>query len=129
MVLPAATMLFMAAIYCIFTVDSPSDAGNDGKFEIEAVSPTSPDADTPATTPPDTPGTFGTAASNYRTWILFLVYSTCFGVELTVFRFGAGYFTHAFGVLRIVVVADIKIRTRVAIGGYPSYLISCLSYR
>eukprot|EP01084_Bolivina_argentea_P089677 161769_1 len=43
-------------------------------------------------------GSLKEAAFDYRTWILALMYAASFGIELTVLRFGVGYFMNEFGV-------------------------------
>lgn len=40
---------------------------------------------------------FMSAVKDYRTWILFVVYWMCFGVEITVLSFMPNYFMYTFG--------------------------------
>eukprot|EP01083_Nonionella_stella_P019735 54777_1 len=81
MVIPALVLLLMAVIYYVFTDDTPPSRN--------------PHA-VPIKTKSDSRSVFRIGASDYRTWILFCVYASCFGIELTVLRFAIGYLTHQF---------------------------------
>ena len=84
MVIPAVAMLAMAVVYYRYTRDTP-----DGDFaELRARNAL------PAKT---TGGSFGDAAKDSRTWILFVVYALCFGLELTMNSVLIVYFGKMFG--------------------------------
>eukprot|EP01084_Bolivina_argentea_P073752 133825_1 len=89
MVVPAVTYLVMAFVYYTFTQDRPplpaSQRKNDPQLDVTANKKGN-----------DVDGSvFKIGAGDYRTWILFLVYAACFGIELTVLRFAVGYLTGA----------------------------------
>ncbi|MFL5729369.1 MAG: MFS transporter [Cytophagaceae bacterium] len=86
MVIPGAALLVMAFVYYFFTQDTP--AGNlsdlrkkDPEFKVRQR---------------DEKGSFMRAASDYRVWMLFLVYGACFGVEITIDNIAALYFMDNF---------------------------------
>lgn len=78
MVIPGVILLIMSFVYYRFTKDTP--AGNYANIKREAVQK----------------GSFLSAASDYRTWILFLAYGACFGIEITFDNVAALYFTENF---------------------------------
>ena len=80
MIIPGAMLLVMAFVYYKFTKDTP--AGNYSEIE----------RDTNATAK----GSFMSAASDYRTWILFLAYGACFGIEITFDNIAALYYSENF---------------------------------
>eukprot|EP01083_Nonionella_stella_P160273 523760_1 len=88
MVVPAVTYIVMAVVYYTFTQDRPpipaSSQKNDPQLDVTVHKKRNGSV-------------FKTGASDYRTWILFLVYAACFGIELTVLRFTAGYLMAQFG--------------------------------
>ncbi|MDR6564494.1 MULTISPECIES: MFS transporter [unclassified Arcicella] len=78
MIIPGVILLIMSFVYYKFTQDTPT--GNYANIEREAVQK----------------GSFASAASDYRTWILFLAYGACFGIEITFDNVAALYFTENF---------------------------------
>lgn len=75
MIIPGLLMFFTGAAYLLFTEDTP-----DGTPFV-----------------PRTGGqAFGEAASDYRVWLLFLIYGASFGVEITVDNIAALYFNDSF---------------------------------
>ncbi len=84
MFVPAIIMLFVAYLYWKYTKDCP--AGNY--------------ADLPEQRPQSKKGEkglFASAASDYRVWVLFLMYAGCFGMELFVNGQAATYYQGRFG--------------------------------
>eukprot|EP01083_Nonionella_stella_P181136 647860_1 len=77
MVVPAVAYIAMAFVYYTFTQDRPFVAKKTDNHVKGSV--------------------FKIGASDYRTWILFLAYAACFGIELTVLRFTVGYLMTHFG--------------------------------
>jgi MFS transporter, NNP family, nitrate/nitrite transporter len=80
MVIPGVILLIMAFVYYNFTKDTPN--GNYADIKRES-------ANLPK-------GSFLSAASDIRTWILFLAYGACFGIEITFDNVAALYFTETF---------------------------------
>lgn len=80
MVVPGAVLLLMAFIYYRYTQDTP--AGNYN--ETKRLAQNQPQ------------GSFWAAASDYRTWMLFLAYGACFGIEITFDNVAALYFSENF---------------------------------
>ena len=80
MILPGAMLLVMAFVYYKFTKDTP--AGNYSEIERN--------------TTKQAKGSFASAAADYRTWILFLAYGACFGIEITFDNVAALYFSESF---------------------------------
>lgn len=80
MIIPGAMLLVMAFVYYKFTKDTPE--GNYSEID--------------RTNTPQAKGSFLSAASDYRTWILFLAYGACFGIEITFDNIAALYFSENF---------------------------------
>ena len=85
MIIPGASLFLMGIAYFFFTQDTPF--GNYSKLREEGRAP-------PAS---HVKGTFRTAATDYRVWMLFLAYGVSFGVELTVNNIAALYYHDQFG--------------------------------
>lgn len=80
----------MGIIYYKFTQDTP-----EGNFkDLKAAGKIKTDAQAKKE------GGFLTAAKDYRSWILFLVYAGCFGIELTVYGIMDDYLQAQFGLSR-----------------------------
>jgi MFS transporter, NNP family, nitrate/nitrite transporter len=77
MVVPGMAMMIIGVLYYRWTKDTP-----DGRPFI----------------PRTGTQTLYEAASDYRVWILFLLYAACFGVEITIDNVAALYFTDSFHV-------------------------------
>jgi NNP family nitrate/nitrite transporter-like MFS transporter len=71
-------LLVMAFVYFRFTKDTP--AGNFSEITRQQ----------------QAKGSFWAAASDFRTWILFLAYGACFGIEITFDNVAALYFSEYF---------------------------------
>jgi NNP family nitrate/nitrite transporter-like MFS transporter len=80
MIIPGAMLLVMAFVYYNFTKDTPE--GNYSEIDRSKT--------------PQAKGSFLSAASDYRTWILFLAYGACFGIEITFDNVAALYFSENF---------------------------------
>jgi MFS transporter, NNP family, nitrate/nitrite transporter len=80
MIIPGAMLLVMAFVYYKFTKDTPN--GNYSEIKRD--------------TTPQAKGSLLAAASDYRTWILFLAYGACFGIEITFDNVAALYFSENF---------------------------------
>jgi MFS transporter, NNP family, nitrate/nitrite transporter len=80
MIVPGVMLLVMAFVYYKFTKDTP--AGNYSEID--------------RTNTPQAKGSFLSAAADYRTWILFLAYGACFGIEITFDNVAALYFSENF---------------------------------
>lgn len=78
MTIPGVILLVMAFVYFRFTKDTP--AGNFSEITRQQ----------------QTKGSFWAAASDFRTWILFLAYGACFGIEITFDNVAALYFSEYF---------------------------------
>lgn len=78
MMIPGVILLVMAFVYFRFTKDTP--AGNFSEITRQQ----------------QTKGSFWAAASDFRTWILFLAYGACFGIEITFDNVAALYFSEYF---------------------------------
>jgi MFS transporter, NNP family, nitrate/nitrite transporter len=72
MVIPGVGLLIMAFVYYRYTQDTPE--GN--VLELRKNNPEYRAKN------PDVKGSFWIACKDYRTWILFLVYGACFGIEV-----------------------------------------------
>nr|WP_293837193.1 NarK family nitrate/nitrite MFS transporter [uncultured Arsenicibacter sp.] len=84
MVIPGVVLLLMSVVYYVFTKDTP--AGNfDELTESQVVQS------------PKAKGTLAKAAKDPRTWVLFLAYGACFGIEVTFDNVAALYFSERFG--------------------------------
>lgn len=83
MVIPGVLMLLTAIAYWMFTTDAP-----DGDFkELRAQGKLSSDKKDISAIE-----SFKAAASDYRVWLLFVIYAACFGVELTLNNIAAIYY-------------------------------------
>jgi MFS transporter, NNP family, nitrate/nitrite transporter len=80
MIIPGAMLLVMAFVYYKFTKDTPN--GNYSEIERDTTT--------------QAKGSLLAAASDYRTWILFLAYGACFGIEITFDNVAALYFSENF---------------------------------
>ncbi len=78
MMIPGVILLVMAFVYFRYTKDTP--AGNFSEITRQQ----------------QTKGSFWAAASDFRTWILFLAYGACFGIEITFDNVAALYFSEYF---------------------------------
>ncbi len=85
MIFPGAALLLMGAAYYLFTQDTPY--GSYANLRAEGRIPSAS----------SNRGSFLQAARDYRVWVLFLAYSACFGVELTINNIAALYFHDRFG--------------------------------
>ncbi len=85
MIVPGLALLIMSPVYYFFTQDLPegnlSDLKKDPSFQSEKKK---------------TSGSVKEALSDYRVWILFLVYGCCFGIEITIDNIAALYFKDKF---------------------------------
>ncbi|HTF81152.1 MAG TPA: MFS transporter [Cytophagales bacterium] len=72
MVIPGVALLIMAFVYYRFTQDTPE--GN--VIDLRKNNPEYRAKN------PDVKGSFWIACRDYRTWVLFLVYGACFGIEV-----------------------------------------------
>lgn len=86
MVLPGVALFLMSFIYYRFTTDCPE--GNYADLRK-----TNPDFKAKSK---DVKGSFWVACQDYRTWVLFLTYGACFGIEITVDNVAALYFMDNF---------------------------------
>lgn len=75
MIVPGVLMLFTGLAYYGLTEDTPNDQPFAPRHGAQA---------------------FWDAASDYRVWLLFLLYGACFGVEITVDNVAALYFKDSF---------------------------------
>jgi MFS transporter, NNP family, nitrate/nitrite transporter len=72
MIIPGIALLIMSVVYYKFTQDTPEGNVLDlRKNDPEYVAKN-----------PDIKGSFWIACKDYRTWILFLIYGACFGIEV-----------------------------------------------
>ncbi|NBA76214.1 NarK family nitrate/nitrite MFS transporter [Emticicia sp. ODNR4P] len=78
MMIPGVILLVMAFVYFRFTKDTP--AGNFSEITRQQ----------------QAKGSFWAAAADFRTWILFLAYGACFGIEITFDNVAALYFSEYF---------------------------------
>jgi NNP family nitrate/nitrite transporter-like MFS transporter len=81
MVIPGVMMLITAFLYWTFTTDAP-----DGDFKDIRKNNGTEKKEGQALE------SFKAAASDYRVWLLFIVYAACFGVELTLNNIAAIYY-------------------------------------
>lgn len=85
MVVPGVAMLIMAFVYYKFTQDTPDgnfkDIRKKGGDAVASIAPVK----------------VKDVLSNYRVWILFMVYACSFGVEITVDNIAALYFKDTYG--------------------------------
>jgi MFS transporter, NNP family, nitrate/nitrite transporter len=86
MIVPGAALLVMAFVYYNFTQDTPD--GN-----VLELRKTNAEYNAKSA---DAKGSFLTAVKDYRVWILFLVYGSCFGIEIMMDGIAALYFTEKF---------------------------------
>lgn len=82
MIIPGVLMLLTAAAYWKFTTDAP-----DGDFKELRAKQTAEEKKEGSAWE-----SFKAAASDYRVWLLFVVYAACFGVELTLHNIAAIYY-------------------------------------
>ncbi len=81
MVIPGVLLLVIAALYWFYTKDTPA-----GNFD-----------ELPERKAKKKAGSLADAAKDYRTWILFLAYGACFGIEVTFDNVAALYFAEKYG--------------------------------
>jgi MFS transporter, NNP family, nitrate/nitrite transporter len=86
MVVPGGALFIMAFVYYFFTQDTP--AGN-----ISDLRKTDPEFQVRKK---DEKGSFMKAVTDYRVWVLALVYGACFGVEITIDNIAVLYFMDNF---------------------------------
>jgi len=86
MFIPGAALFCMAFVYYFFTQDTPE--GN--VLDLKKNDPTY------KAKKADEKGSFIKACSDYRVWILFLIYGCSFGVEITIDNIAALYFMDEF---------------------------------
>ncbi|WP_298533641.1 MFS transporter [uncultured Algibacter sp.] len=84
MVIAGVVCFLMGLVYYFFTQDTPQGNFKDLKASGIAIEKKK-----------DQVG-FGTVLKDYRTWILFLVYAACFGIELTVYGTMDDYLQNTF---------------------------------
>jgi len=89
MIIAGIICLLMSFIYYRFTQDTPE--GNFKELKASGLKPAQKKNDT----------NFKEVLKDYRVWILFLVYASCFGVELTVYGTMDDYLQNTFGIDRI----------------------------
>lgn len=85
MVVPGVLLFLMGIVYWNFTADSPDGSYADLRERKEMASSESVN------------GTFREAARDHRVWVLFVIYASCFGIELTVNNVAALYYYDYFG--------------------------------
>ncbi|WP_019990602.1 NarK family nitrate/nitrite MFS transporter [Rudanella lutea] len=81
MIVPGIGLLLMAVLYWNYTKDTPA-----GNFD-----------ELPGRQKAVKEGSLADAAKDYRTWILFLAYGACFGIEVTFDNVAALFFAEKFG--------------------------------
>ncbi|MDF2455018.1 MAG: transporter, partial [Cytophagaceae bacterium] len=86
MIIPGAALFIMAFVYYFCTQDTPE--GN-----VLELRKSNPDFRAKAADPK---GSFKKVISDYRVWILALVYGACFGIEITIDNIAALYFIDNF---------------------------------
>lgn len=87
LLVPGVLMLIMAVVYYKYTQDCPDgnyDAMRAAGIPIEGGKKGGWDS-------------FKTASANYRTWLLFVTYGACFGIELFIHNIAAVYYVDHFG--------------------------------
>ncbi|CAH8283174.1 NNP family nitrate/nitrite transporter-like MFS transporter [Mariniflexile fucanivorans] len=89
MVIAGIVCFLMGIVYYFFTQDTPEGNFKDLRAAGEEV-----------TTKKDKVG-FSTVIKDYRTWILFVVYAACFGIELTVYGTMDDYLQNTFQLSRL----------------------------
>ncbi|MFD0835846.1 MFS transporter [Mariniflexile aquimaris] len=89
MVIAGIVCFLMGIVYYFFTQDTPEGNFKDLRESGETV-----------TTKKDKVG-FSTVIKDYRTWILFIVYAACFGIELTVYGTMDDYLQNTFQLSRL----------------------------
>ena len=89
MIIAGVVCFLMGIVYYFFTQDTPR-----GNFKDLKASGISIDKKK------DEVG-FGTVLKDYRTWILFIVYAACFGIELTVYGTMDDYLQNTFQLERV----------------------------
>lgn len=86
MIIPGAALFIMAFVYYFYTQDTPE--GN-----VLELRKNNPDFRAKAADPK---GSFKKVITDYRVWILALVYGACFGIEITIDNIAALYFIDNF---------------------------------
>jgi MFS transporter, NNP family, nitrate/nitrite transporter len=86
MIIPGVALLAMSFVYYSFTQDTPD--GN-----VLELRKTDPEYKAKSA---DAAGSFLEAVKDYRVWILFLVYGSCFGIEIMMDGIAALYYTEKF---------------------------------
>lgn len=89
MVIAGIVCFLMGIVYYFFTQDTPEGNFKDLREAGETI-----------TTKRDKVG-FSTVIKDYRTWILFVVYAACFGIELTVYGTMDDYLQNTFRLSRL----------------------------
>ncbi|WP_308993748.1 MFS transporter [Mariniflexile litorale] len=89
MVIAGGICFLMGLVYYFFTQDTPEGNFKDLRASGEEV-----------TTKKDQVG-FLTVIKDYRTWILFIIYAACFGIELTVYGTMDDYLQNTFQLERV----------------------------
>ena len=89
MVIAGVVCFLMGIVYYFFTQDTPEGNFKDLREAGETI-----------TTKKDKVG-FSTVIKDYRTWILFIVYAACFGIELTVYGTMDDYLQNTFQLSRL----------------------------
>ncbi len=89
MVIAGIVCFLMGIVYYFFTQDTPEGNFKDLREAGETI-----------TTKKDKVG-FSTVIKDYRTWILFVVYAACFGIELTVYGTMDDYLQNTFQLSRL----------------------------
>ena len=89
MVIAGIVCFLMGIVYYFFTQDTPEGNFKDLRESGETI-----------TTKKDKVG-FSTVIKDYRTWILFIVYAACFGIELTVYGTMDDYLQNTFQLSRL----------------------------
>ena len=89
MMIAGAVCFLMGIVYYFFTQDTPQGNFKDLKKHGIAIDRKQDQV------------SFGTVLKDYRTWILFLVYASCFGIELTVYGTMDDYLQNTFKLERV----------------------------
>lgn len=86
MVVPGFALFIMGFVYYFYTQDTPKGniselRKNDPKYQAKEG---------------DSKGSFWSACKDFRVWVLFLVYGSCFGIEITIDNIATLYFVDNF---------------------------------
>ncbi|MDQ2820952.1 MAG: MFS transporter [Pseudomonadota bacterium] len=87
LLVPGVLMLIMAVVYYKYTQDCP-----DGNYDELRAAGIAVEGGKKGGW-----GSFKAAAANYRTWLLFVTYGACFGIELFIHNTAAVYYVDHFG--------------------------------